>query len=543
MILPFILKLVLIALLPILLGWSLVRMARRAFVKPRVVLWLSLVSLLMWVGIVFLVFVSPQWNRVGRFLGKAVSPSRLWDFRLLWCSVLVLTAGAMWSLFRGVREYLLVQNLLRSAWLVSMPHLGGSAYFMEEVRGHLEDLYRDQIQNPLLRIGYTEAAQLPLTIGRTILAPVWTIFEDEGTWFGPLLDHEREHICLGHSRWVRLFAWLAILVPPFRFLHSAVRQAAEVEADRSVLAQARDEDEKAAYTKALSQIVETANKPIQGSFMQLGHDPTDVPLRQRQMQSQGQVDLAGFFTWSFLAITLVMLALGSGPVQWGFLKPLLSREIPRAFKPRILDPGCRISPLIGQGGDLQDGISVDATEALGDIPTTISVDLEGTHPIRSEIGPSFISEMNLEYRAVPRDSSVAPIPCAFELWTAQIGPLSPEGYEPWSTTDAQWFALTNTDAFKPFKVQWIDPQLSQKDDETFYPDYLLSFSVPKGWKLQIRNIHVDRYKHLALSRADKTQLEEAARASLQWHAPFKTVLRPMNLSWKQLDTLERKERR
>ncbi len=213
-------------------------------------------------------------------------------------------------------------------------------------------------QTSRLIFRWVEGCQLPFTTGffrPLVCCPIWLSSVADGAYLQVLLDHEAEHVALGHHRWSFGLGVVKALFPWVQGIVDAVMRAMELEVDKRVLRSSDDGGR--LYAEALTTVIRQARETVLAG---IGHDPRHIEARIHQM---GRIEGGGkLFAVSALLFSLGMVAvsLGLGRPVIGDLVRLSLREQGPNLRILVGDPKAHVFSLPGLGGLLGDGIGVDA---------------------------------------------------------------------------------------------------------------------------------------------------------------------------------------
>lgn len=516
------LNLATLVLFPLVTGSILRSLASRPNVAPRWVINSGRALIWVWLGLFATTFIP--FNYQGAFASIAVSRTLDWALTVL--GVLVLVGGLLWGIGRFLAERLRLGEIIGpECWDPTLAiRAGGTWKEAENLRRELETQYQTETKIPDLGVRYSKVAQLPFTVRNRIFAPLWVATSDRREFVAVLLHHEREHIILGHHKLAWRYGRLAKILPPLAYLFAPMKLAMEAEADRRALAKINETSPKEAekYIQALRSVVEGAFEEEQK--LELGHDAGNVPARIVQATTAPKAP------WLMAGVVL-LLALGlgcarvfAGPVNLSEAFGFTLLSPPKHYAYRYWHPEAGVKPLLGQGGQLVDGV-FGTTEGApgGTLALSIMPSVDDAAPWKANLDAPAMKVV-FDYEARPIAGSGYPSP-SVEVESIEATEVS-RREDQLRSIDFRFIHLNEGKGTAEFYILDQDGPLKPKISLVYNTMYV---RVPAGWHFKLTNLHIQRGagpKDLRTGR-----VEDDIKECVQWKQSIRIQEPPPNLSW------------
>lgn len=458
------------------------------------------------------------------------------DLQILLARASLILLGVL-GFLAGVRGVLYIQNthqipgrLVTPNLLVLCTQQGLMGEYTKEVmvfsREQLEEDLRKVARTSKLRFRWAEGCQLPFTTGfwrPSVCCPIWISQEADGTFLEVLLQHEGQHVALGHHRVQYILGLTKALMPWLGAITDPIVRAMELEADQRVIGSSTDHG--ALYQQALRSVVGQAHGDV---LVGIGHDPRNV---ERRIQQMAGIPGQGWGYAVGLGGMASLIILGS---LW-FGRPRLDNLLQISLRPqggniRVLvgDPKGSVYSFLGGDGVATDGVGVNAQNISG---AYILVDLaeQKKEPFEGEVQIGF--DFWAKGPKAPKSLKPIVLTRAVKSGRSQVGKSNI-----WAmnnrTLETNVVELALGSGDRNFSLHG-----EQSDDsyEVIGPQLL----VPKGWQVEIKHVQfrtvpwsaspleqARRVQNLARFEGRLRQLEELnnpPRINLAWDAAHSIV--------------------
>jgi hypothetical protein len=449
------------------------------------------------------------------------------EFWLIWLGIACLVTFVAWRLNRVLTDAQRVKRLRQEAWKSGD---GDDEFDLEidEIRTRLENRLRAQTHNSHVVLRWSDQIQLPFTIGTLrpeVFAPMWTAYEADGVHVGPLLDHEREHIKLGHSAWSTIIRWIAYPFPQCAWICKAVRSGLEVEADRHLIQEVLISDgDPNRYITALNMVVGPA--AASGDEIGLGHDRSNVPLRVDQILRTPRM----LWRYPIICFALLVGLIGChrliGHVDSRTLWELATLRIQPNYNIDAPLQGLVLHSMPGKGGDFLDGLEVDTRN----IPPGKRIQIVLVRSLKPGESPWAGFNGQVFVQVIHRPMSMGPIPLLVgESIDQMAAPQRAPGERVRGSADFIRDLDSSAIDHSGFFQTTVGRDLKGKIRSAKGPDESNNWNlfVPSGWVLQISKVHLAPCLNSVRSTEDLIKRRKAILDALQPDS----LANPGTLSW------------